>query len=388
LRYTLAALPRLVPLHRFAVFLACAVVLLIAAGGLVKSKEAGLSVPDWPTSYGGWNPPRWWQIDTVRAEHGHRLIAGTVGLLTIGLALWTQRREPRRWVRRLAWTAVGAVVAQALLGGLTVRLFLPPAVSIAHAALAQAFLCLVTAVAVVTSKSWQPEQEEEQVGSEEKERERVRKERVGTEHVVSATVSDGGLRRLAIATTALVYLQILVGAVMRHNGAGLAIPTFPDVFGGLVPPSWSFGIGIHYAHRVGALLVALVVAATAARALARHRARPAIALPALAMLALVAAQITLGAMVVLTQKAVLPNTAHVATGAALLAASLVLALETWRGERVWRAVLAGEPASMWRGPLRRTGEPSLEAVAIGAVFPDQHSGRAGEGGSLPNGAPS
>ncbi len=142
-------------LHRFAVFLACAVVLLIAAGGLVKSKEAGLSVPDWPTSYGGFNPPRWWQIDTVRAEHGHRLIAGTVGLLTLALALWTQRVEPRRWVRRLAWTAFAAVVAQALFGGLTVRLFLPPAVSISHAALAQAFLCLVVAAGGGDVESWQ-----------------------------------------------------------------------------------------------------------------------------------------------------------------------------------------------------------------------------------------
>jgi len=291
-------------LHRFAVFLACAVVLLIAAGGLVKSKEAGLSVPDWPTSYGGFNPPRWWQIDTVRAEHGHRLIAGTVGLLTLALALWTQRAESRRWVRRLAWTAFAAVVAQALLGGLTVRLFLPPAVSIAHAALAQAFLCLVVAVAVVTSGRWRGEE--------------------------TSSKGDDRLRRLATCTAALVYVQILVGAVLRHSGAGLAIPTFPDVFGGLVPPHWSFGIGVHYLHRVGALLVALAVATTAARVLTRHRGQRALVAPALGALVALATQITLGAAVVLTQKAVLPNTLHVATGAVLLGTCLVLALEARR----------------------------------------------------------
>jgi cytochrome c oxidase assembly protein subunit 15 len=292
-------------LHRFAVFLACAVVLLIAAGGLVKSKEAGLSVPDWPPSYGGFNPPRWWQIDTVRAEHGHRLIAGAVGLLTLALALWTQRVEPRRWVRRLAWTAFAAVVAQALLGGLTVRLFLPPAVSISHAALAQAFLCLVVALAVVTAKSW----------------------RAG--EGISGS-GDDRLRRLATWTVALVYTQILVGAVMRHSGAGLAIPTFPDVFGGLVPPHWSFGIGVHYLHRVGALLVALAVATTAARVLRAHRGERALTVPALGALVVLATQITLGASVVLTQKAVLPNTLHVATGAVLLGTCLVLALEARR----------------------------------------------------------
>ncbi|HEX9669922.1 MAG TPA: COX15/CtaA family protein [Thermoanaerobaculia bacterium] len=292
-------------LHRFAVFLACAVVLLIAAGGLVKSKEAGLSVPDWPTSYGGFNPPRWWQIDTVRAEHGHRLIAGTVGLLTLALALWTQRAESRRWVRRLAWTAFAAVVAQALLGGLTVRLFLPPAVSIAHAALAQAFLCLVVALAVVTSGRW----------------------RAGEE---TSGKGDGRLRWLATCTAALVYVQILVGAVMRHSGAGLAIPTFPDVFGGLVPPHWSFGIGVHYLHRVGALWVALAVATTAARVLTRHRGQRALVAPALGALGVLALQIALGASVVLTQKAVLPNTLHVATGAVLLGTCLVMALEARR----------------------------------------------------------
>ena len=140
--------------HRFAVFLSCGVVLLIAAGALVTSKQAGLSVPDWPLSYGGLNPPRWWGIENVRAEHGHRLIAGTVALLTTTLAVWLGRREERRWVRRVGYLAVGAVLAQAALGGITVLFFLPTAVSVSHAALAELFLCLIVTLAVTTSTAW------------------------------------------------------------------------------------------------------------------------------------------------------------------------------------------------------------------------------------------
>ncbi len=301
-------------LHRFATALACLVVFLIAAGALVKSKEAGLSVPDWPLSYGSLNPPHWWRIDTVRAEHGHRMFAGTVALLTVAMALWARRAERRAWVRRIAYSAVGAVLAQAILGGVTVLLFLPPAVSIAHAGLAQLFLCLVTAFAVATSRSF-------------------------TERA-PANPAIGGIetiRRLATATTVLIYLQVLAGAVMRHNGAGLAIPTFPLAWGHLVPPVFTFPVAIHFTHRVGALLVLLGVAATAGTVLARHRRVRALALPALGMSALVALQITLGALVVLTRKAVLPNTVHVATGAALLATSLALTLQSWRLARQARA---------------------------------------------------
>jgi heme a synthase len=305
-------------LHRFATALACLVVLLIAAGALVKSKEAGLSVPDWPLSYGSLNPPHWWRIDTVRAEHGHRMFAGTVALLTVAMALWACRAERRAWARRIAYSAVGAVLAQAILGGVTVLLFLPPAVSIAHAGLAQLFLCLVTAFAVATSRSF-------------------------TERAPAAAPANpaiGGIetiRRLATATTVLIYLQVLAGAVMRHNGAGLAIPTFPLAWGHLVPPVFTFPVAIHFTHRVGALLVLLGVAATAGTVLARHRRVRALALPALGMSALVALQITLGALVVLTRKAVLPNTVHVATGAALLATSLALTLQSWRLARQARA---------------------------------------------------
>jgi heme a synthase len=343
--------PRIPPpvsraLHRFAVVLAGAVVLLIAAGALVKSKEAGLSVPDWPLSYGSLNPPRWWQIDTVRSEHGHRLFAGTVAALTVALAVWAGRSERRRWVRRIAWLAVAAVVAQALLGGITVLLFLPPAVSIAHAGLAQVFLCLVVTLAVVTSRGWW--------GSE------AASPAIATPAAGPAGSGEAaGLRALAgltRATAAAVYGQILLGALVRHTGAGLAIPDFPLAFGRLVPPRFDFLVGVHYAHRLGALAVAGLVAWCLARVWARHRAEPALLWPSAAMGLLVLVQVALGAAIVLTRRAVVPNTFHVATGAALLAASLVLALH------------AGRLAN-------RAAAASL-AEAAGAA----RSGRAGEGG--------
>jgi cytochrome c oxidase assembly protein subunit 15 len=290
-------------IHLFAAFLAGAVVLLITAGGLVKSLEAGLSVPDWPLSYGSLNPPRWWQIETVRSEHGHRLIAGTVALLTIALAVWVGRREERLWVRRLAYLAVATVLAQALLGGITVLFFLPTAISVSHAGLAQIFLCLIVTIAVVTSRWW-------------------------VEGSAPVDLSDGVRRvaHLATATTGLIYLQILLGAVMRHTGAGLAIPDFPLAFGGLIPPRFDFAIGIHFAHRLGALLVATMIFWTFGRVLRLAAQERRLVTSSSILTLLVLVQGTLGGFVVLTSKAVLPNTLHVGTGAALLAASLILTL--------------------------------------------------------------
>ncbi len=291
-------------LHRFAAVLVCLIVLLISAGGLVKSKEAGLSVPDWPLSYGSLNPPRWWEIENVRAEHGHRLIAGTVALLTVVLAVAVTRREPRRWVRRLAWTAVAAVFLQALLGGVTVLLFLPTPISVSHAGLAQIFLCLVVTLAAVTSRWW----------------------RDGSTPAPAAP----RVLRAATVTTAVIYVQILLGAVMRHTGAGLAIPDFPLAFGRLIPPSFDFPIAIHFAHRVGAVTVAALVVWTVARVWREARSEARLKRPAAALAGLVVIQVALGATVVLSGRAVLPNTVHVATGAMVLATSLLVTLRAWR----------------------------------------------------------
>ena len=293
-------------IHRLAVILAGYVVLLITAGGLVKSLEAGLSVPDWPLSYGMLNPPRWWQIETVRAEHGHRLIAGVALILTVVLTIWIARREERSWVRKLAYVALGAVLAQAALGGITVLFFLPTAISVSHAGLAQLFLVLVVTLAVVTSRFW-------------------------FSHRPAALGADpASLVALTTATSVLIYLQILIGAVMRHIGAGLAIPDFPLVFGGLIPSEFDFAIGVHYTHRVGALIVATLVFWTLGRVIRLAANEPALSRPAAALAVLVLAQGTLGGFVVWTSKAVLPNTLHVGTGALLVGTSVVVTLAARR----------------------------------------------------------
>jgi heme a synthase len=303
-------------IHRYAKLVTVFTVLLIAAGGMVTSTGSGLSVPDWPTTY-GWNmftfPLSKW-VGGIRYEHSHRLIASTVGFLTIVLAFWTWRVERRRWVRMLGFLCLGAVILQGLLGGLTVLLFLPPPVSIGHAALAQIFFCLTLTLALVTSPGWA---------------------------APVTPVSDPVLRRIAALTTAAVYTQIILGATMRHTNAGMAIPTFPLAFGHLVPPAWSPQIAIHYAHRVGALAVTVGVLATAGHVLHHYRGRRELVGPAALLLVLLCSQITLGAFVVLTALNPVINTAHVVNGALVLGTSLVLTLRAYR--------LSGSPVHGFSG---------------------------------------
>jgi heme a synthase len=294
-------------LHRYAKLVSAATVLLIVAGGLVTSTESGLSVPDWPTSY-GWNMftfPLEHMVGGIFYEHGHRLIASGVGFLTIGLAIWLWLAEPRKWMRVLGVAALAAVILQGVLGGITVLFFLPTAVSTAHAGLAQIFFCLTIAISLFTSRGWRSAPP-------------------------GGWVDDGTLRRIATAATAVIYVQILVGATMRHSAAGLAIPDFPLVFGGILPPQWTPQIAIHYAHRIGALLVALAIAATAGHVLYHHRDRTELKRPAILLVCLVLAQITLGAFIIWSKKDVAINTAHVMIGALTLATSLVLTLRSQR----------------------------------------------------------
>jgi cytochrome c oxidase assembly protein subunit 15 len=289
-------------LHRYAVVVAVCTGLLVFAGGLVTSTGSGLAVPDWPLSYGQVFPP---MVGNVRFEHGHRMVAAAVGALTVLLSLWIWRREPRRWVRRLGWAATGAVVAQGLLGGLTVLLLLPAPVSVAHACLGQTFFCIVVSLALFTSPGWR---------------------RAVLPDPDSAP--GASLRVLAPLMTGIVFVQLLLGATMRHIGAGLAIPDFPLAFGRVVPAFTTPGIAIHFAHRVGALVVASFVAVTVARVLRQHRDQPALVRPACLLAALVVIQIGLGATTIWTAKAVVPTTLHVWTGAMVLATSLVLSLRS------------------------------------------------------------
>ncbi len=172
----------------FALFLCACVAFLIMAGGLVTSHDAGLAVPDWPLSYGQVFPP---MVGNIFWEHGHRMIAGFTGILTLIMAVWTQFAEERKWFRRLAWAAFGTVVLQALLGGLTVLFLLPDAISIFHACLAQTFFCLTLAMAWFLSPEF-----------------------------LSPSFKPGlpeGLRRLSLITIALIFTQLILGAASRHT---------------------------------------------------------------------------------------------------------------------------------------------------------------------------
>jgi heme a synthase len=307
-------------LHQFAKFVSACTVLLILAGGLVTSTGSGLAVPDWPTTY-GWNmftfPPSKW-VGGIFYEHGHRLIASAVGFLTIVLAAWLWKSETRGWLRRLGLVALGAVIVQGALGGVTVLYFLPAAVSTAHAALAEIFFCLTIAIALFTSQSWID---------------------------AKNPPDDDRLRRLATTATIVIYVQILVGAAMRHTGAGLAIPDFPLMFGGIVPDRWSPGIAVHFAHRAGALIVAAAAAATALYIRANHRAHRELTGPAMLLPGLVAVQFALGASTVLTERNVWINSSHVVVGALTLATSVVIALRSWRVKFTARAVVRSAAAA-------------------------------------------
>ncbi|TMA79812.1 MAG: heme A synthase [Deltaproteobacteria bacterium] len=289
-------------LHRFATAVAGATLVLIFVGGLVTSTGSGLAVPDWPLSFGQLFPR---MVGGVFYEHGHRLVAGTVGLATLVLTITVLLVDRRRSVRLVALAAIGAVIAQGLLGGLTVLLLLPPAVSVAHACLAQAFLCLTVALAAMTSPAWDD----------------------------GRRLTDDGAPSIALltrVTAVAVYGQLILGAVMRHTGAGLAIPDFPLAFGALVPPFDRPGVAIHFAHRMGAVVVLALVAWTASTIRARHPRERRLHRAALLACALVVLQITLGAVTVWSGKAVLPTTLHVAVGAALLATTFLLALRAGR----------------------------------------------------------
>ena len=315
-------------LHGFAVFVAACTVLLIAAGGMVTSTGSGLAVPDWPNTYGHFmfSFPLDRMVGGILYEHGHRMIASIVGMLTIVLAVWTWRVDRRARVRRLAFIALGVVVLQGLLGGLTVLFLLPAPVSVGHAGLAQLFFCATVTLALFTSPGWRDPR---------------------------GPAAGRALGRLTLGTTLLIYGQILLGATMRHRHAGMAIPDFPLAFGRLIPPFWSVDVAVHFSHRVGAVLVAAAAVAVWVYVLRQHRRDARLVRPATLLVVLVAIQGTLGAFVVLSGLQPVINTAHVVNGALVLATSLVLALRSR-----WAAI------SAW---LDRTNRgPSLQTTAIQA----------------------
>jgi cytochrome c oxidase assembly protein subunit 15 len=289
-------------LHRLAVVTAGATFVLLFVGGLVTSTGSGLAVPDWPLSFGQVFPR---MEGGVLSEHGHRLVAALVGCLTLVLALWTVVREPRPGVRALALLALFAVVLQGVLGGVTVLYQLPTAVSVTHACLAQTFFCLTVALALVTGPGWQ-------------------------RPPAVALDPRSPVPTAATLATAVVFAQLVLGALVRHLHAGLAIPDFPLAFGRVIPPLVTTHVTVHFAHRVGALVVTASVVGLAVLVLRARPAPAALRRPALAAVGLLAVQLTLGALVIWSRRSVVPTTAHLAVGAALLATCLVVALRAGR----------------------------------------------------------
>jgi cytochrome c oxidase assembly protein subunit 15 len=293
------------------VLVAGATFLLLIAGALVTSNDAGLSVPDWPTSFGSlYKLPR--MVGGVKFEHGHRMVAELVGLLTIILTMWTWRSDRRGWVRKLGVAALATVIAQGILGGITVLFYLPPTVSTAHATLAQTFFCIVVVLALVTGRGWT---------------EAPRQELPESHHLQLTTLTT-----LAAAS---VYVQLILGAGFRHSGIKL-LP-----------------------HLISAVVVTTLVLWTITRVLTNYGSVPALRRPAVLLMALLVTQLGLGFAAYLTrvqwgQNAVQPElpmvlstVAHVAVGALVLASAVVLAMQTWRNmSRVQQEREAVSPADL------------------------------------------
>lgn len=294
--------------------MACATLVVITAGALVTSNDAGLSVPDWPTSFGYLvKVPNF--VGGIRYEWSHRMVAGTLVSLTLAIALWTFLVEKRRWLR---WLAVGAfctVIAQATLGGLTVLFFQPPWLSTAHATVAQTFFCIAVAIALFTGRQWVDDRTEK----DQTEKDRTGKDRSKTDRPrVELDSRRPSLFTLTCLSVVVLYVQLILGGMFRHHGM-----------------SW-------WPHVLNAVIVSFVLAWTAIRAIAVYSNVDAVRRPAIVMLSLLITQLCLGFTAFLTRVAwgrdaaqpelpmVVSTVAHVAVGALLLATTVVLAIQVWR----------------------------------------------------------
>ncbi|MGH7983852.1 MAG: COX15/CtaA family protein [Candidatus Udaeobacter sp.] len=315
-------------LNRFAWLTCVATLLLICSGGMVTSKNVGLAVPDWPTTF-GYNmflfPVSKW-VGGILFEHTHRLMGSLVGFLTIILAVWLWLSEHRRWVRNLGVIALVGVILQGILGGLRVTM-MKDEIGIFHACVAQAFFGLLVVIAVVTTNFWQAMDRR-------------------------ASVSDANPRmvQLAMAITIAIYLQLALGATMRHQHRDLSILDFPTANGAWIPDTsaaalakinaWrdarglsdvtAFQIWLQMAHRFLAFVIAIAVVAFALRVWRDARRFAALKGLSILWVALVICQITLGAWVIWSNKAADVATAHVALGAVMLSFGVSISAICWR----------------------------------------------------------
>ena len=305
-------------LRNYSKFVCFCTTLLIFAGGMVTSTGSGLAVPDWPLSYGSLFPP---MVGGVFYEHGHRMIASFVGVLTVIQAIWLARSEKRQWVKVLGFCALGAVILQGVLGGITVLFFLPTSISVLHATLAQTFFVLTIVIAYSLSKE--------------------RQAREGKNNRFNKTFI-----KLVMIFIGLIYVQLILGALMRHTGSGLAVPDFPTIGGYWWPPSvhdmlynindWRFKHGmdpvtmtqvmIHMLHRLGAFFILLGVCIIHFLGLKWYKENELVRGTLVLLDMMLMAQISLGMSVLLTIKEPIITSLHVVNGAAFLGCSFLLLL--------------------------------------------------------------
>jgi heme a synthase len=305
------------------------VFVLVTLGAFTTSIGAGMAFPDWPLSNGSVNPPGWLTDVAMFAEHSHRLSGTLMGLITIGLVIWLHRREGRRWLRQLAWWALAIVVVQGVLGGTRVLLdgvavpgfhmSLGQMLRVPHGVLAQIYVCLLIAIAVGCTKNW-----------------------IARPVPVAARV-----RTLGVICCALMLVQLVIATMMRHNGAGLAIPTFPHSTpqGDWLPAHWDFRIGLHFAHRAMAVVLTFALAAFVWVIRRDPAATLALRAGASALLTLVVLQILLGMQIIQTFRKADVTTSHVVVGAVLLATIFWLTWVAHRDRiesREWHGRLARE----------------------------------------------
>jgi cytochrome c oxidase assembly protein subunit 15 len=289
------------------------VFVLVTLGAFTTSIGAGMVYQDWPLSNGSLNPTGWLRNLGMFAEHSHRLSAGLMSAITLWLAAALWRCEERRWLRRLGWYAVALIVLQAVVGGLRVLLNpmalpgvgsnLGQVFAMLHACLAQTLVCVLLAIAAALSRPW-------------------------IEGAPEGSFWAGRrLRRFGILCCGLLSAQLAIAAVMRHSFAGLAIPTFPFTpDGGLLPKHWDFGIGINFAHRAMALVLAVTLTGYVVAVWRNHASGSGLRCLGLFVVLLLGVQIDLGAGIVWSARNPYTMTGHVVVGALISATTFLL---TW-----------------------------------------------------------
>ncbi|MGE3801398.1 MAG: heme A synthase [Candidatus Kapaibacterium sp.] len=322
-------------LHRFAWLTVAFILVLIFVGGMVKSTNSGLSVPDWPNTYGHFMFffPLDQMVGGIFWEHSHRMIASVAGLLTFGLTILIWRLEKRKWVKVLAiWTSI-AVLVQGIFGGVTVLLGLPAWTSTFHGTLGQSYFCMSLILALALSPRW-----------------------VDLPAPLKENEFRVSLRTLSLWTVGAILIQLMLGAYMRHIEAGLVIPDFPMMFG-----KWSLPLsdaslafanqelrqnGIldklmlsevtrehmvaHLAHRFWAVVVTILSLWTAFRIFRHYRGVSVLFRPALLLISLLVLQISLGILTIYTEKQPSVTTFHVMTGAMVFGAAVTIAAQSRR----------------------------------------------------------